>query len=133
VKAAITFLLKTSNLAKYSLIEALFTSKEKIHTNTDNDSNIMLFNSPYEPATTRNNNNPNINLFPSIKNQYLSSLEQLKLSNQEKKRFETLVRSTHISRDKSDRGSIKEESQISISNKLFINEIKEIPKKKIFN
>ena len=108
----------------------LFTSKEKIHTNTDNDSNIMLSNSPYEPATTRNNNNPNINLFPSIKNQYLSSLEQLKLSNQEKKRFETLVRSTHISRDKSDRGSIKEESQISISNKLFINEIKEIPKKK---
>ena len=41
-----------------------------------------------------------------------------------------MVRNSNISREKLDITSIKEESVISISNRLFINEIKEIPKKK---
>ena len=73
----------------------------------------------------------NLNLFQNTSpNQELSALEHIKLSNQEKKRFETMVRNSNISRERLDITSIKEESMISISNRLFINEIKEIPKKK---
>ena len=73
----------------------------------------------------------NLNLFQNTSpNQELSALEHIKLSNQEKKRFETMVRNSNISRERLDITSIKEESIISISNRLFINEIKEIPKKK---
>ena len=75
--------------------------------------------------------NSNLNLFQNTSpNQELSALEHIKLSNQEKKRFETMVRNSNISRERLDITSIKEESMISISNRLFINEIKEIPKKK---
>jgi len=73
----------------------------------------------------------NFNLFQNTSpNQELTALEHIKLSNQEKKRFETMVRNSNISRERLDITSIKEESMISISNRLFINEIKEIPKKK---
>ena len=73
----------------------------------------------------------NFNLFQNTSpNHELTALEHIKLSNQEKKRFETMVRNSNISRERLDITSIKEESMISISNRLFINEIKEIPKKK---
>ena len=73
----------------------------------------------------------NLNLFQNTSpNQELSALEHIKLSNQEKKRVETMVRNSNISRERLDITGIKEESMISISNRLFINEIKEIPKKK---
>ena len=73
----------------------------------------------------------NFNLFQNTSpNHELTTLEHIKLSNQEKKRFETMVRNSNISRERLDITSIKEESMISISNRLFINEIKEIPKKK---
>ena len=87
--------------------------------------------SPFESLTTRNFNNIQINLFQNTSpNQDITALEQIKLTNQEKKRFETMIRNTNISKDKLDISNIKEESNISISNRLFINEIKEIPKKK---
>ena len=83
-------------------------------------------NSSYEPLTTHN-----LNLFQNTTpSQNLTAIEQLKLSNQEKKRFETMVRNSNISKEKLDITSIKEESMISISNRLFINEIKEVPKTK---
>ena len=83
-------------------------------------------NSSYEPITTHH-----LNLFQnSTPSQNLTAIEQLKLSNQEKKRFETMVRNSNISKEKLDITSIKEESMISISNRLFINEIKEVPKTK---
>jgi len=73
----------------------------------------------------------NFNLFQNTSpNHEMTALEHIKLSNQEKKRFETMVRNSNISRERLDITSIKEESMISISNRLFINEIKEIPKKK---
>ena len=83
-------------------------------------------NSSYEPITSHN-----LNLFQNTTpNQNITALEQLKLSNQEKRRFETMVRNSNISKEKLDITSIKEESMISISNRLFINEIKEVPKTK---
>ena len=83
-------------------------------------------NSSYEPITTHN-----LNLFQNTTpSQNITALDQLKLSNIEKKRFETMVRNSNISKEKLDITSIKEESMISISNRLFINEIKEVPKTK---
>ena len=82
-------------------------------------------NSSYEPITH------NLNLFQNTTpSQNITALDQLKLSNIEKKRFETMVRNSNISKEKLDITSIKEESMISISNRLFINEIKEVPKTK---
>ena len=117
---------KESGQINFPFFRSLFSSDDKVKTN--NNTNLTLFNNPYETVTTRNYN---INLFANTTpNHELTTLEQIKLSNQEKKQFETMVRNTNISREKLDITSIKEESIISISNKLFINEIKEIPKKK---
>ena len=83
-------------------------------------------NTRYDSYSTRN-----FNLFQkTTPNQELTTLEQIKLSSQEKKRFETMVRNTNISKERLEITSIKEESMISISNRLFINEIKEVPKTK---
>ena len=77
------------------------------------------------------NNNNNLNLFSNTGTFEKNTIEQIKLTNTEKKRFENLVRNSYASREKQDiTGNIREESQISISNRLFINEIKEIPEKK---
>ena len=98
---------------------------------TNNLNSTFNDHSPFESLTTRNFNNIQINLFQNTSpNQDITALEQIKLTNQEKKRFETMIRNTNISKDKLDISNIKEESNISISNRLFINEIKEIPKKK---
>ena len=98
---------------------------------TNNLNSTFNNHSPFESLTTRNFNNIQINLFQNTSpNQDITALEQIKLTNQEKKRFETMIRNTNISKDKLDISNIKEESNISISNRLFINEIKEIPKKK---
>ena len=90
--------------------------------------NITIFSDDYIRSTNNNNNKKNINLFSN--NGEKNTIDQIKLSNTEKKRFEDMVRSSHLSKDKSDFGNIKEESRISISNRLFINEIKEIPETK---
>ena len=77
------------------------------------------------------NNNNNLNLFSNTGTFEKNTIEQIKLTNTEKKRFENLVRNSYASREKQDiTGNIREESQISISNRLFINEIKEVPEKK---
>ncbi len=101
----------------------------KLFSPINNNSTILNnTNSQLESIPTRNYN---INLFQNtVPNNSLTTLDHLKLSNQEKKRFETMVRNSNISRERLDITSIKEESMISISNRLFINEIKEIPKKK---
>ena len=101
----------------------------KLFSPINNNSTILNnTNSQLESIPTRNYN---LNLFrEETPNQELTTLEQIKLTNQEKKRFETMVRNSNISREKMEITSIKEESIISISNRLFINEIKEIPKKK---
>ena len=75
------------------------------------------------------NNNNNLNLFSNTGTFEKNTIDQIKLTNTEKKRFEHIVRNSNISREKQDI-NFREESQISISNRLFINEIKEIPKKK---
>ena len=75
------------------------------------------------------NNNNNLNLFSNTGTFEKNTIDQIKLTNTEKKRFEYIVRNSNISREKQDI-NFREESQISISNRLFINEIKEIPKKK---
>ena len=90
--------------------------------------NITIFSDDYIRSTNNNNNKKNINLFSN--NGEKNTIDQIKLSNTEKKRFEDMVRSSHLSKDKSDFGNIREESRISISNRLFINEIKEIPETK---
>ena len=101
----------------------------KLFSPINNNSTILNnTNSQLESIPTRNYN---INLFQNtVPNNSLTTLDHLKLSNQEKKRFETMVRNTNISREKLDITNLKEESNISISNRLFINEIKEIPKLK---
>ena len=76
------------------------------------------------------NNNNNINLFSNTQTFEKNTIDQIKLTNTEKKRFEIKVRNSNVSREKPDIINLKEESQISISNRLFINEIKEIPEKK---
>ena len=77
------------------------------------------------------NNTNNLNLFSNAGTFEKNTIDQIKLTNTEKKRFENLVRNSNVSKEKQDiTGIIKEESQISISNRLFINEIKEIPEKK---
>ena len=89
--------------------------------------NLTIF---YDENINLNNNN-NLNLFSNTGTFEKNTIEQIKLTNTEKKRFENLVRNSYASREKQDiTGNIREESQISISNRLFINEIKEIPEKK---
>ena len=107
-----------SSQVNFPFLQNIFSpNKDEIHNYN---------NSSYEPITSHN-----LNLFQNTTpNQNITALDQLKLSNQEKKRFETMVRNSNISRERLDITSIKEESMISISNRLFINEIKEIPKKK---
>jgi calcium-dependent protein kinase len=90
--------------------------------------NITIFSDDYIRSTNNNNNKKNINLFSN--NAEKNTIDQIKLSSTEKKRFEDMVRSSNLSKDKSDFGNIREESRISISNRLFINEIKEIPETK---
>ena len=87
---------------------------------------LPLFSNEY----INNFNNNNLNLFSHSGTFEKNTIDQIKLTNTEKKRFEDLVRQSNISREKQDTTNLKEESQISISNRLFINEIKEIPKKK---
>ena len=95
---------------------------------TDTNQSPNNLNTQFESFSTRNYN---LNLFHNtVSNDELTALEQIKLSNQEKKRFETMVRNSNISKERLDITSIKEESMISISNRLFINEIKEVPKTK---
>jgi hypothetical protein len=92
----------------------------KLFSPINNNSTILNnTNSQLESIPTRNYN---INLFQNtVPNNSLTTLDHLKLSNQEKKRFETMVRNTNISREKLDITNLKEESNISISNRLFIN------------
>ena len=98
---------------------------------TNNNQSPNNINSQFESVSTRNYNFNSLNLFQNtVPNDELTALEQIKLSNQEKKRFETMVRNSNISKERLDITSIKEESMISISNRLFINEIKEVPKTK---
>ena len=73
------------------------------------------------------NNNNNLNLFSNTMEK--NTIDQIKLTSTEKKRFEYIVRNSNVSREKQDI-NLREESQVSISNRLFINEIKEVPKKK---
>ena len=58
-----------------------------------------------------------------------NTIDQIRLTNTEKRIFENLVRNSHLSRDKPEI-TLKEESKIAISNSLFISEIKEVPEKK---
>ena len=112
-----------SGQINFPFFKNLFTSNEMKTTFNNNSLNGSL--------STRNYNNIHLNLFQNTTpNQDITALEQLKLTNQEKKRFETMVRNSNISKEKMDITNIKEESMISISNRLFINEIKEVPKKK---
>ena len=92
--------------------------------------NLSLFSEDYV-SNNNNNHNKNLNLFTNP--QYTierNTIDQIKLTNTEKKRFEDIVRNSNLSREKPDFNNIKEESRISISNRLFINEIKEIPETK---
>ena len=89
--------------------------------------NITIFSDDYM-SSNNNNNKKNLNLLSN--NGDKNTIDQIKLTTTEKKRFEDIVRSSHLSRDKSDFANMKEESRISISNRLFINEIKEIPETK---
>ena len=73
------------------------------------------------------NNNNNLNLFSNTMEK--NTIDQIKLTSTEKKRFEYIVRNSNVSREKQDI-NLREESQVSISNRLFINEIKEVPRKK---
>ena len=58
-----------------------------------------------------------------------NTIDQIRLTNTEKRIIENLVRNSHLSRDKPEI-TLKEESKIAISNSLFISEIKEVPEKK---
>ena len=70
-----------SGQINFSFLRSLFISNNNITTN--NNTNLTVFNSPYETVTTRNYN---LNLFSTTsQNQDLTTLEQIKLSNQEKK------------------------------------------------
>ena len=88
---------------------------------------ITLFSDEY---ITNFNNYNNLNLFSKEAIFEKNTIDQIKLTNTEKKRFENIVRNSNASREKQDIGNLREESQISISNRLFINEIKETPDKK---
>ena len=89
--------------------------------------NLTLFSDEY---ITNFNNYNNLNLFSKEAIFEKNTIDQIKLTNTEKKRFENIVRNSNASREKQDIGNLREESQISISNRLFINEIKETPDKK---
>ena len=89
--------------------------------------NLTLFSDEY---ITNFNNYNNLNLFSKEAIFEKNTIDQIKLTNTEKKRFENIVRNSNASREKQDMGNLREESQISISNRLFINEIKETPDKK---
>ena len=75
--------------------------------------------------------NKNINLFSNQITFEKNTMDHIKLTNTEKKRFETIVRNSNVSRERQETNPfIKEESTISISNRLFISELKDIPEKK---
>ena len=89
--------------------------------------NISLFTDEYINTF----NNQNINLFSNQGSYEKNTIDQIKLTNTEKKRFENIVRNSNLSRERQDTNTImKEEASISISNRLFINELKDVPNKK---
>ena len=89
--------------------------------------NFTIFSDEY---ISNYNNNNNLNLFTKTATFEKNTIDQIKLTNTEKKRFENIVRNSNVSRENRDLGNVREESQVSISNRLFINEIKETPDKK---
>ena len=92
--------------------------------------NLTLFSDEFYNNNIINNNSNGLNLFSKTGTIEKNTIEQIRLTNTEKKQFENLVRNSNLSREKQELGNIREESQISISNRLFINELKEIPEKK---
>ena len=59
-----------------------------------------------------------------------NTIEQMRLTNEQKKQFETVVRNSNtIPKDRQDNSFLKEESRISITNSLFINELRDNPTK----
>ena len=92
--------------------------------------NVTVFSDEYV-NNNNNNHNKNLNLFSNPQCTIeKNTIDQIKLTNTEKKRFEDIVRNSNLSRERPDFNNLKEESRISISNRLFINEIKEIPETK---
>ena len=77
-----------------------------------------------------NKNNNNINVLSNTQTFEKNTIDQIKLTNTEKKNFENIIRNSNISREKSELLNLKEESQIAISSRLFINQINDGPEKK---
>ena len=73
----------------------------------------------------------NINPFSNQVTFEKDTFDHIKLTKTEKKRFETIVRNSNVSKERSETNPfIKEESNLLISTRLFINELYDNPEKK---
>ena len=101
--------------------------------NESNESDQIIFplfqNFSLISERKKNNNNNNLNVLSNTQTFEKNTIDQIKLTNTEKKNFENIIRNSNISREKPE-VNLKEESQIAISNRLFINQINEGPEKK---
>ena len=102
--------------------------------NESNESDQIIFplfkNLLFSDNNMDNKNNHNINVLSNTQTFEKNTIDQIKLTNTEKKNFENIIRNSNISREKAETINLKEESQIAISNRLFINQINDGPEKK---
>ena len=102
--------------------------------NESNESDQIIFplfkNLLFSDNNMDNKNSHNINVLSNTQTFEKNTIDQIKLTNTEKKNFENIIRNSNISREKAEPINLKEESQIAISNRLFINQINDGPDKK---
>ena len=91
---------------------------------------ISLFSDEFLNCLNEDENN-NINLFSNNATFEKNTLDHIKLTNTEKKRFESIVRNSNVSKERSETNPfIKDESNLLISTRVFISELNDHPKKK---
>jgi len=91
---------------------------------------ISLFSDEFLNCLNEDENN-NINLFSNNVTFEKNTFDHIKLTNTEKKRFESIVRNSNVSKERSETNPfIKDESNLLISTRVFISELNDHPKKK---
>ena len=92
---------------------------------------ISVFSDEFLNCLNDEEDTKNINPFSNHVTFEKDTFDHIKLTKTEKKRFETIVRNSNVSRERSETNPfIKEESNLLISNRLFINELYDNPEKK---
>ena len=92
---------------------------------------ITLFSDEFLNCLNDEEDNKNINPFSNHVTFEKDTFDHIKLTKTEKKKFESIVRNSNVSRERSETNPfIKEESNLLISNRLFISELYDNPEKK---